>query len=1259
MANAKRGFRRQIATLLLAPLAWFGLAAPLWTTPAAQAAVTSQVVIHKPGTPRVVPASTVNVNGNAVSFIAGDAYGAFAIAQIPLADTSVTIGSYTWQLSKGREIWLDNAGSLYNSRAAAQGYQIVRFRVASGQAANATLDVYDQKLEYTHTALTPEAGSTATEAVFHIPVNAVVTRKIEVQPKLNGEISGATRIFDIKSFGEVWLSTAYPEVRGSESWADGYATFHYNRPDGEYGFSGNTCPVTSDPDVWGMHVWTGTTLENVVTWGAPLMCSSKDSFGLVFRVPLAEAATAVNFLFHLKDTKDPSNGGDAKDQVLDLAQTGGEVWFVSEESDDAGRAVYAVPVIASIDADLTLQKAIWALPNKIAYPETLTLAAHDAAGVHASLLYSSEGAIKVVENSDTGVMEVTGVENRWPLDLSGGASLGSAFTSANPYLASYRALTVPADAVTQIKTLLTGQLALLISDDSTGTEKIKRLTGIQLWGVLDNLYAAAAADAELGVVWDGGDPLISVWAPTAQDVNLIRYAGPTGAAAETLDMDYNSNTGVWSIRGGPGWRDSYYNFEVTVYAHSKAKVVTNVVTDPYSLSLSMNSTRTQIWDPSDTDYLPEGWATTARPAFTSIKDASIYELHIRDFSAIDTTVPEAERGTYLAFTETGSAGMQHLKALEAAGLTHIHLLPTFDIASVNEDKSTWEDPAGNLSAMAADSEDQQAAVGAVANRDGYNWGYDPYHFSAPEGSYAVVIDGGDRNLEFRQMVQSLHAAGLRVVMDVVYNHTNSSGQNDKSVFDKIVPGYYHRLNVDGTVATSTCCQNTATEHPMMAKFTRESLLSWVKNFGVDGFRFDLMGHMPKSLMQQIRADMNSLTLANDGIVGSSIILYGEGWDFGEVTGGKRFVQAIQKNMAGTGIAVFDDRLRDSGKGGGPFDSNPTIQGFATGGFVDWNQMPASGASALERQLKLFYNSDVVKLGLVGMLSKYSFKTADGFTGDGTTVLYNGKQAGYNLNPTDQIAYLAAHDGNTLFDLMAYKLPGTASRDTRVRNQVIGLAIPLLGQGVPFFVAGDDIMHSKSLDKNSYNSGDWFNAIDWSRTDNGFGKGLPPQGDNSSWWDIAKLRLGQSANIKPTTANMTAVNNRFREFLRVRYSSPLFRLGTGTEVSKRVRFLTTSGARPGLIPMQILDGTASVKTLKDLDKNWRSLVSAFNTNPKAQTFTFARDTAKCVLHPVLAKSSDATVKKATCVAATTKVKGKTVKIWKVTVPGRTVAVFGTK
>ena len=272
-------------------------------------------------------------------------------------------------------------------------------------------------------------------------------------------------------------------------------------------------------------------------------------------------------------------------------------------------------------------------------------------------------------------------------------------------------------------------------------------------------------------------------------------------------------------------------------------------------------------------------------------------------------VPAELRGSYLAFAEDGY-GRRHLEALAEAGMNTVHLLPTFDIASIPEttaDADAVPQPDCDLDSLPPDSAEQQECVMAQADADAFNWGYDPWHFMAPEGSYASTTQaaqGGARVAEFRTMVGGLHESGLRVVLDKVFNHTAQSGQGSKSVLDKVVPGYYHRLNAVGDVETSTCCENIATEHAMAEKLMVDAVVVWARDYKVDGFRFDLMGHHSRDNMQAVRAALDELTVRRDGVDGSQVTLYGEGWNFGEVADNARFYQATQGQLDGTSIIAF-------------------------------------------------------------------------------------------------------------------------------------------------------------------------------------------------------------------------------------------------------------------------------------------------------------------------------------------------------------------
>ncbi|NTW42496.1 MAG: pullulanase-type alpha-1,6-glucosidase, partial [Cellulomonadaceae bacterium] len=579
-------------------------------------------------------------------------------------------------------------------------------------------------------------------------------------------------------------------------------------------------------------------------------------------------------------------------------------------------------------------------------------------------------------------------------------------------------------------------------------------------------------------------------------------------------------------------------------------VEVNRVTDPYSVALTVNSTYSVLVDLDDPALAPRQWRTARQPVVAPV-DQTIYELHVRDFSISDTTVPAAKRGTYLAFAERHSAGRTHLRELADAGLTTVHLLPVFDIASIEEDRSAQQTPPCDLTSFASDSTEQQACVAQVADTDGYNWGYDPLHWTTPEGSYAVDPDGGARVVEFRTMVGALHADGLQVVLDQVFNHTAASGQDAKSILDRVVPGYYQRLNAVGAVETSTCCQNVATEHSMAQKMMVDSVVTWASEYKVDGFRFDLMGHHSVETMQAVRDALDALTVRHDGVNGKNVYLYGEGWNFGEVADNALFTQATQGQLGGTGIGTFSDRLRDAVRGGGPFDADPRIQGFGSGAFTDPNGAAVNGTEA-EQAARLAHATDLVKLGLAGNLRDFAFLTSDGTVRTGEQIDYNGQPAGYADSPEEVITYVDAHDNETLFDSLTLKLPTDTPMADRVRMNTLSLATTALSQTPSFWHAGADLLRSKSLDRNSYNSGDWFNVLDLSGQTNGFGRGLPPAADNSAKWVYQQPLLADPALV-PTPTDIADATGAAQDLLELRFSTDLFRLGSAALIEQKVTF----------------------------------------------------------------------------------------------------------
>ncbi|MEU4601801.1 pullulanase-type alpha-1,6-glucosidase [Kribbella sp. NPDC023972] len=862
--------------------------------------------------------------------------------------------------------------------------------------------------------------------------------------------------------------------------------------------------------------------------------------------------------------------------------------------------------------DLSQAKAYWVGKDLLAVP-AVAHPEHFRWRLH----WSYDGSLKV--DAD----DIGGTSTGLRYDAAG---IPPAVLAKFPALKGYTALRLgQADA----RKILTGQLGLARYDDAG---RLIDATGVQIPGVLDDLYGASATNRSYGVTWQGGAPRFTLWAPTAQKVNLI-------VGSQTIPMRRNDD-GSWFVNGPRSWKNAAYRYQVTVFAPSTGKVEMNVVTDPYSLALTTDSTHSVAVDLADPAGKPALWSKTPSPKLARAVDSTIYELHVRDFSVNDTTVPAAHRGTYLAFADEGN-GTKHLRALAAAGLNTVHLLPTFDIASIPE--TGQQSPACDLKSFAPDSEQQQACVTAVAAKDGFNWGYDPFHWLAPEGSYATQRDGLARVAEFRTMVGGLHKSGLRVVLDQVFNHTPSAGQAPTSVLDKVVPGYYQRLNATGKVETSTCCSNIATEHAMAEKIMVDGTVSWARNYRVDGFRFDLMGHHSKANMLKVRAALDQLTLAKDGVDGKSVYVYGEGWNFGEVANDARFVQARQGNLGGTGIGTFSDRLRDGVRGGGPFDENPRIQGFGSGAASDPNGDPVNGSPA-DRAKRLAHDTDLVQLGLAANLRGFSFRSAEtGAVVRGDGVDYNGSPAGYADRPDEVVTYVDAHDNETLWDALTYKLPTALTMPDRIRMNTVSLATTALAQTPSFWHAGADLLRSKSLDRNSYDSGDWFNMLDWTGADNGFGHGLPPKPDNEAKWPFMKPLLANPA-LKPTAADVTTASTAAADLLKLRFSTPLFRLGSADLINTKLSF-PVSGATPGVITMRIDDTVGP-----DVDPALKGVLVVFNSTGSAVTQQIPGLTgANLSLSPIQASGSDPVVKQTTWTPAT----------GTVTVPARTVAVLVQK
>ncbi len=941
---------------------------------------------------------------------------------------------------------------------------------------------------------------------------------------------------------------------------------------------------------------------------------------------LDEFPASLGFIIHNGDNKDPG-----PDQFVNIAEDGNVIFVRS--------GVNSVSTTPPVDGGVVLADA----------------AAH---WVTADTLVWSHGpgvdSVQLLSSATAGIREAGGrlINVDQSFDLSPGSRPD---LPGARHLEGRTAYAVPADAFAAAGDLVKGQL-LAVALDAEGNQV--KATRVQFPLLLDALYAEAAADAQLGVIYNGGAPTLSVWAPTSNSVTVNIFDAPDAdTPSDSLPMSFDAATGIWSIEGSADWDRKYYTYTLNNYAPTAARLLDQQVTDPYSVNLSMASdgrlVKSQIVNLDDSDLKPLDWDTFSKPPLAAPEDIAIYELHVRDFSALDDSVATADQGKFSAFAASG-AGTEHLATAAAAGMTHVHVLPAFDIATINEDAGERVDitaPIDDLCAInpaaqsycddfsgmtivdvldsfdAGDSQQQQL-VGLLRGFDSFNWGYDPYHFNAVEGSYSSDPDGVARIVEFRGMVKGLSDLGLRTILDTVYNHTNASGHlSDRSVLDKVVPGYYHRLDPNsGGVLRDSCCDDTAAEHAMMSKFIVDSALHWAKHYKIDGFRFDLMSFHPLSTMEQVRDSLQALTLADDGVDGSAIYLYGEGWNFGAIENDQRFVAARQDNLAGTGLGSFNDRIRDAVRGGGPFDSGQSHidnKGFTSGLHVDAG---ASNAAA-----------DRIRIAMTGGLAAFPFTDANDNSTTG-----GGIGAGYTADPQEIINYVASHDGETLWDIAQYKHPFEATTADRVRAHNVANAIVLLGQGVPFFHAGQELLRSKSMDRNSFDSGDWFNFLDFSAMDNNFGVGLPPSGDNQASYTQIGQVLGIAA-AEPGAGDIMLARSVAEEFLRIRSSSQLFRLRTANDVINRVKFHNTGSAQvPGLIVMSI-DGCVQAGYTPEFG----SVVTVINARPDEQVFNPfgpVRGGSLYNLHPVQAESVDLTV-----AAAFYDSDG-------FHVPGRTAAVF---
>jgi pullulanase len=511
---------------------------------------------------------------------------------------------------------------------------------------------------------------------------------------------------------------------------------------------------------------------------------------------------------------------------------------------------------------------------------------------------------------------------------------------------------------------------------------------------------------DLGAVCGSQETTIKLWAPTAKEVRLLLFDDATNDASRSVPMS-RANDGVWAASLKGDFDGKYYLYEITQVSGAGKRAVYRV-NDPYARGCSANTGRTLIYDPGKTN--PDGWAEDHFVTLKNNVDAVLYETHIRDFSINKNSgIADDRRGKYLGMVQEGArtpqgekSGLDHLKEL---GISHVHLLPAFDYAGGDErekvDQYNW-----------------------------YDWGYDPVLYNTPEGSYASKPDGTTRQKEFKQMVRAFHRNNIGVVMDVVYNHTAATGSGLASIFDKVYPRYYYRMDKGGKYANATGCGNEfASERPMARKFIVDSIKYWMTEYHVDGFRFDLMGIEDRATMLEVYREAKKIN--------PNAIIYGEGWQMESVLPPEEMM--TQAYVAGTGIAAFNDGIRDNIKG--------SYADAKAVGFVQGGAPPHGGMGGFQSNIK-------------GQR-----------TGDGNTIEV--------ISPNETVNYDSVHDDLCLWDKLRLSAPDVPEA-LRISMDKLAAGIVLTAQGIPFIHAGDEFLRSKKLNPNSYNNNDpLVNPIDWS------------------------------------------------------------------------------------------------------------------------------------------------------------------------------------
>lgn len=515
----------------------------------------------------------------------------------------------------------------------------------------------------------------------------------------------------------------------------------------------------------------------------------------------------------------------------------------------------------------------------------------------------------------------------------------------------------------------------------------------------------AYTGADLGLTYHPEFSQFKIWSPAASKVTLQLYAeGAGGQPLEILDME-RAGHGVWELKVVKDLVGQFYTYRITTDS------LLNETQGIYARAVGVNGVRAAIIDPETTN--PEGWEHDTRPSLRQPNDVILYEMHVRDFTA----GPESgstKPGKYSGVTESGTknsrgqaTGVDHLHEM---GITHVHLLPVFDHQSIDETR---------------------------LDQPQYNWGYDPKNFNVPEGSFSSdPYNPAIRIFEFKKMVMDLHANGIRVIMDVVYNHT---GETNGSAFNLEVPGYYYRHDAAGKWSNATACGNeTASERIMMRKYMIESCKYWVNEYHVDGFRFDLMGVHDIQTMNLLSEELHNIE--------PTLYLYGEGWTAGAspLPDSLRALKANTSKL--TNIGAFSDDLRDGVKGSVFEDLG---KGFVNGG---------EGTE------------ESIKFGIVAATQHPQVNYQK----------VNYSKVPWAAEPSQCINYVSCHDNHTLFDKLLLTGEGKINERDLVKMDKLANAIVLTSQGVPFLHAGEEMLRTKHGEHNSFNKPDSINQIDWSR-----------------------------------------------------------------------------------------------------------------------------------------------------------------------------------